>query len=86
MNTAYVGEIVAARNGSLPPSFLASSFSAYSRVHFCLKNGQIQRGMELYAEYDRIHRNDKNYWTYRRYLEEDVANLAPSPVSMAEAA
>lgn len=85
MNTSYVGEINSARKGQFPPSFYAMAFSAYSRIRYALRQGDLSLGYRMLAEFDRVHRSDKFYWTYRRelphYFEE--AEMAASQMALA---
>jgi hypothetical protein len=83
MNTAYVGEIVAKRNGQLRPSFYAFAFSAYSQTRYEFREGNYGKAVKMLQEYERVHSGDSFYWTYRRYLAEDEIQYRPSAVKLA---
>lgn len=84
MNSNYVFEIAAQREGKLPPSFYAWIFSAYNRVRFAFREGKRLEAMAMLTEFERVHKTDKFYFTYRTML--DVYVNTPAPVSMPHAA
>jgi len=69
-NTSYVPEIVARREGKLPPSFYAYASSAFFRIRYAFRNGDYEAVSAMLTEFDVHHREDHLYWHFYGLLRD----------------